>query len=129
MPIRVYLDSSHKFDGETIRQMGIAFEMALASLRATPDWNDPIRAAFASASSRLRKPASTIPSASVRAPCGRSALLCHSDGRAVRRAVKPPKPEGRRSRRDQTLAVCRPGPEEGQGGERECKAAHQRSPM
>jgi hypothetical protein len=47
MPIRVYLDSSHKFDGETIRQMGIAFEMALASLRATPDWNDPIRAAFA----------------------------------------------------------------------------------
>jgi hypothetical protein len=47
MPIRAYLDSSHKFDGETIRQMGIAFEMALASLRATPDWNDPIRAAFA----------------------------------------------------------------------------------
>jgi hypothetical protein len=47
MPIRVYLDSSHKFDGETIRQMGIAFEMALASLGATPDWNDPIRAAFA----------------------------------------------------------------------------------
>ena len=47
MPIRVYLDSSHKFDGETIRQMGVAFEMALASLRATPDWNDPIRAAFA----------------------------------------------------------------------------------
>jgi len=47
MPIRAYLDSSHKFDGETIRQMGIAFEMALASLRATPDWNDPIRAALA----------------------------------------------------------------------------------
>ena len=47
MPIRAYLDSSHKFDGETIRQMGIAFEMALASLRATPDWDDPIRAAFA----------------------------------------------------------------------------------
>jgi hypothetical protein len=46
MPIRPYLDG-HKFDGETSRQMGIAFEMALASLRATPDWNDPIRAAFA----------------------------------------------------------------------------------
>jgi hypothetical protein len=30
-----------------IRQMGIAFEMALASLRPTPDWNDPIRAALA----------------------------------------------------------------------------------
>jgi hypothetical protein len=46
MPIRPYLDG-HRFDGETIRQMGIAFEMALASLRPTPDWNDPIRAAFA----------------------------------------------------------------------------------
>ena len=46
MPIRAYLDG-HKFDGETIRQMGIAFEMALASLRPTPDWNDPIRAALA----------------------------------------------------------------------------------
>jgi hypothetical protein len=46
MPIRRYLDS-HNFDGETIRQMGIAFEMALASLRPTPDWNDPIRAALA----------------------------------------------------------------------------------
>jgi hypothetical protein len=46
MPIRPYLDG-HKFDGETTRQMGIAFEMALASLRATPAHNDPIRAAFA----------------------------------------------------------------------------------
>ena len=25
-PSEAYLDSSHKFDGETIRQMGIAFE-------------------------------------------------------------------------------------------------------
>jgi hypothetical protein len=39
--------SKVKFDGETIRQMGIAFEMALASLRATPAPNDPIRAALA----------------------------------------------------------------------------------
>jgi hypothetical protein len=46
MPIRPYLDG-HKFDGETVRQMGIAFELALASLRPTPDWNDPIRAALA----------------------------------------------------------------------------------
>jgi hypothetical protein len=46
MPIRPYLDG-HKFDGETIRQLGIAFEMALASLRPSPDWNDPIRAALA----------------------------------------------------------------------------------
>jgi hypothetical protein len=46
MPIGAHLDG-HKFDGETIRQMGIAFELALASLRATPDWNDPVRAALA----------------------------------------------------------------------------------
>jgi hypothetical protein len=32
MPIRAYLDG-HKFDGETIRQMGIAFETALALTR------------------------------------------------------------------------------------------------
>jgi hypothetical protein len=46
MPIRPYLDG-YKFDGETTRQMGIAFEMALASLGATPDCDDPIRAALA----------------------------------------------------------------------------------
>jgi hypothetical protein len=51
MPIRPYLDG-HKFDGETIRQMGIAFEMALASLRPTPDWNDPIRAGACAAHHR-----------------------------------------------------------------------------
>jgi hypothetical protein len=42
MPIRAYLDG-RKFDGETIRQMGIAFEMALAALGFTPGCNDPIR--------------------------------------------------------------------------------------
>ena len=36
-----------KFDGETTRQMGIAFEMALASLGATRRRNDPIRTALA----------------------------------------------------------------------------------
>jgi hypothetical protein len=46
MPIREYL-VGHKFDGETTRQMGIAFEMALASLGATPGCDDPIRAALA----------------------------------------------------------------------------------
>ena len=46
MPIRAYLDG-HKFDGETIRLMGIAFEMALASFGATPGSDDPIRAALA----------------------------------------------------------------------------------
>ena len=46
MPIRPYLDG-YKFDGETTRQVGIAFEMALASLGATPGCDDPIRAALA----------------------------------------------------------------------------------
>jgi hypothetical protein len=46
MPIRAYLDG-HKFDGETIRLMGIAFEMALWSFGATSGPNDPIRAALA----------------------------------------------------------------------------------
>jgi hypothetical protein len=69
--------------------MGIAFEMALASLRATPDCNDPIRAAFRSASSRWRKPASAIPSASVRAPCGNQSI--HRPGASFRKAAGPPK--------------------------------------
>ena len=46
MPIRAYLDD-HTFDAETIRQMGIAFEMALASLGSTPGCDDPIRTALA----------------------------------------------------------------------------------
>jgi hypothetical protein len=44
MSIRPYLDGL-KFDGETTRQMGIAFEMA--SLGATRGCDDPIRAALA----------------------------------------------------------------------------------
>jgi hypothetical protein len=46
MPIRAFLDG-HSFDGETVRLMGIAFEMALGSLRATPDCADPVREAVA----------------------------------------------------------------------------------
>jgi hypothetical protein len=46
MPIRAFLDG-HSFDGETVRLMGIAFEMALGSLRATPDHADPVREAVA----------------------------------------------------------------------------------
>jgi hypothetical protein len=45
MSIRAYLDG-HNFDGETIRQMGIAFAMALASLGSTPGCDDPIRTAL-----------------------------------------------------------------------------------
>jgi hypothetical protein len=46
MPIRTFLDG-HSFDGETVRLMGIAFEMALGSLYATPDCADPVREAVA----------------------------------------------------------------------------------
>jgi hypothetical protein len=86
MPIRAYLDSSHKFDGETIRQMGIAFEMALASLRATPDWNDPIRAAIAQRIIAFAKAGEHDPE-----------RLCEGALRAVRPAVPfewPGRPEG-----------------------------------
>jgi hypothetical protein len=46
MPIRAYLDG-HQFDGETIRLMGIAFEMALWSLDPMPGLDAPLRAALA----------------------------------------------------------------------------------
>jgi hypothetical protein len=46
MPIRRYLDD-HRFDEETVRLMGIAFEMALGSLYATPGHADPVREAVA----------------------------------------------------------------------------------
>jgi hypothetical protein len=46
MPIRAYLDGQ-KFDGETIRLIGIAFEIAVGSLGATPSCDDPLRQALA----------------------------------------------------------------------------------
>jgi hypothetical protein len=46
MSIRAYLEGQ-TFDGETIRLMGIAFEMALGSFGATPGCDDPVRAALA----------------------------------------------------------------------------------
>ena len=67
MPIRAYLDGQ-KFDDETIRRMGIAFEIALASLGATRDRDDPIRAALARNIISLRQSASAIPSVCVKAP-------------------------------------------------------------
>jgi hypothetical protein len=48
MPIRAYLDRNHRFDGETLRLMGIAFEMALTSHpAAAPGAGDPVREALA----------------------------------------------------------------------------------
>jgi hypothetical protein len=46
MPIRAYVDG-HQFDGETIRLMGVAFEMALWSLDPIPGLDTPLRAALA----------------------------------------------------------------------------------
>jgi hypothetical protein len=46
MPIRIYLEGQ-RFDGETIRLMGIAFEIALASLGNTLDRDDLVREALA----------------------------------------------------------------------------------
>ena len=87
MPIRAYLDG-HKFDGETIRQMGIAFEMALASLRATPDCNDPIRAALAQRIIALAKAGERDPE-----------RLCDGALRAVSPAARRARPSGGRPSR------------------------------
>jgi hypothetical protein len=46
MPIRAFLDAEN-FDPETVRLMGIAFEIALASLRPPPDYGNPLREALA----------------------------------------------------------------------------------
>jgi len=46
MPIRAYLEGQ-RFDGETLRLTGIAFEMALGSFGATLGCDDPVRAALA----------------------------------------------------------------------------------
>jgi hypothetical protein len=43
MAIRAYLEGAGGLDPETIHQMGVAFEMALASLGSTPNYADPAR--------------------------------------------------------------------------------------
>jgi hypothetical protein len=73
---RPYLDGL-KFDGETTRQMGIAFQMALASLGATRGCDDPIRAALAQRIIALAHAGERDPE-----------RLCDS---ALRAAPKPPK--------------------------------------
>jgi hypothetical protein len=35
VPIKPYLDRSHQFDDETVRAMGVAFEMTRAALKYT----------------------------------------------------------------------------------------------
>jgi hypothetical protein len=73
MPIRPYLDGQwsddgRRFDGETIRLMGIAFEMAVGSLGATPTRDDPLLRPWPGTLLRLRKPGSATPSVYVGPP-------------------------------------------------------------
>jgi hypothetical protein len=76
MAIRVYLEGQ-TFDGETIRLMGIAFEIALASLGKTRSHDDPIRAAVARSIIALAQAGERDPE-----------LLCEG----ALRAVRPPDP-------------------------------------
>jgi hypothetical protein len=80
MPIRAFSDGQ-SFDGETARSMGIAFEMALGSLRATPDCADPIRAAIARKIIELAKAGERDPE-----------RLCDGALRDLRPAVSDPNP-------------------------------------
>ena len=54
MPIRAYLNG-HKFDAETTRLMGIAFEMALVTLQRTDEIVNPTRDAVAQKMIELAK--------------------------------------------------------------------------
>jgi hypothetical protein len=75
MPIRRFLDGQ-PFDAETIRLMGLAFEMALASFRPIPDYADPIREVIARKIIELAKEGERDPerlcdgALKLRAPCG-----------------------------------------------------------
>jgi hypothetical protein len=77
MPIRVYLEGQ-RFDAETIRLMGIAFEIALASLDVPPNPDNPIRAALAHNIIALAKAGEHDPE-----------RLCDGALRAVRPLVLP----------------------------------------
>ena len=84
MPIRAYLDG-HRFDPETVRLMGIAFEMALVVLERTDGTVSPTRDAVA-------KKIIEIAKAGERQP-GR---LCDAAVQALREAIvsdpNPPPP-------------------------------------
>ena len=54
MPIRAYLDG-HRFDPETVRLMGIAFEMGLVVLERTDGTVNPTRDAVAKKMIQLAK--------------------------------------------------------------------------
>jgi hypothetical protein len=80
MPIRRFLDSQ-PFDPETIRLMGLAFEMALASFRLIPDYADPIREVIARKIIELAKEGERDPE-----------RLCDGSLKDLRPAVSNPSP-------------------------------------
>jgi hypothetical protein len=80
MPIRRLLDGQ-PFDPETIRLMGLAFEMALASFRSIPDYADPIREVIARKIIELAKEGERDPE-----------RLCDGALRDLRPAVSDPSP-------------------------------------
>ena len=68
MPIRAYLDG-HRFDPETVRLMGIAFEMALVVLERTDGTVSPTRDAVAKKIIELAKAGERQPGRLCDSPC------------------------------------------------------------
>ena len=68
MPIRSYLDA-HRFDPETIRLLGVAFEMALVALQRTDGNVSPTRDAVARKIIELAKAGEHARSVSARPYC------------------------------------------------------------
>ena len=67
MPIRSYLEG-HRFDPETVRLMGIAFEMALVALQRADGVVNPTREAIAQKIIVLAELASVTRSDSAKGP-------------------------------------------------------------
>jgi hypothetical protein len=96
MPIRAYL-KGHRFDAETTRLMGIAFEMALVALQHTDGIINPTRDAVAKKIIELAKAGERDPGrlcdAALQAlqPSLRpDALICHGADAAPHLAVDQP---------------------------------------
>ena len=68
MPIRPYLEG-HRFDSETVRLMGIAFEMGLVVLQRTEGIVNPTRDALAKKIIELAKAGERQPGVCVMPPC------------------------------------------------------------
>jgi hypothetical protein len=96
MPIRRFLDGQ-PFDLETIRLMGLAFEMALAALRPTPDYADPLREVIARKIIELAKAGERDPERLCEGALSAASPADPSGWRGPLEGGQPPKPERRRS--------------------------------